>query len=101
MITTEDGIEITEAEHLAGIVEGTAETEMTMVSKVVSSRLNADILARVDAFASVAGKSRNYMIERMLEAGYEAAFSHLSKAKQKQVFHQYQENFRAFFEGAE
>jgi len=101
MITLDDGTTISGAEHLAGIVEGTAETEMTAVSKVVSSRLNVDILARVDAFASVAGKSRNFMVEQMLEVGYEAAFSHLSKVKQKEVFRQYQDNIRSFIEGAE
>ena len=71
MIELDDGTVISEAEHVAGIVNGTAETNGLSATRGTSVRLPIFLLARLDAYAGVSGKTRNFIIERMLEVGME------------------------------
>jgi predicted DNA-binding protein len=69
---------ITAAEHLAGIVEGRAETSMSGTSKVISVRLHTLLFLDLQALTHKSGKTRNYMIERLLEVGLEEVRKSLS-----------------------
>ena len=77
MIELDDGTVISEAEHVAGIVNGTAETNGLSATRGTSVRLPIFLLARLDAYAGVSGKTRNFIIERMLEVGMEETSKHL------------------------
>lgn len=94
MIELDDGTSISEAQHVAGIIEGTANTEALHAMKGTSVRLPLILLARLDAFAGVAGKTRNYIIERMLEVGMEETVKHLEDETLQKVHMLYQDNIQ-------
>lgn len=94
MIELDDGTSISEAEHVAGIIEGIADTDALHAMKGTSVRLPLILLARLDAFAGVAGKTRNYIIERMLEVGMEETIKHLEEETMQKVHALYQDNIK-------
>lgn len=94
MIELDDGTKISEAEHVAGIIQGTANTEALAVTRATSVRLPLSLIARLDAFAGVSGKTRNYIIDRMLEVGMEETTKHLDKVTLKNLNRLYQDNIR-------
>lgn len=66
------------AEHLAGIVSGTATTKTVSAMKVVSYRVPVYFLAAVDAMAKKSKKSRNSMLNLLLQVGIDEVRKHLS-----------------------
>ena len=70
--------EVTTAQALAAVIENTGEIKTIEVTKMVSYRAPLQIIARVDAFAAQADKSRNYMMSRVIEAGFDAISENLS-----------------------
>ena len=60
-------VEVTPAEQLAALVSGNAKHTISAVQRAVSARINLHTLARVDAMAAKAGKSRNDMLNLMLD----------------------------------
>lgn len=74
----DDGTFLTEAEHAAAIVEGTASTRWTAPTKVISVRLPALLFAEVSALAHKSGKTRNSMICTLLEVGVEEVTTRLT-----------------------
>lgn len=94
MIHLDDGTSISEAQHVAGIIEGTANTEALNATKGTSVRLPLFMLARLDAFAGVSGKTRNYIIERMLEVGMEETAKHLEEETLQKLHTLFQDNAR-------
>lgn len=100
MIKFDDGTEISEAQHVAGIVNGTANTEALTATRGTSVRLSLSLLARLDAYAGVSGKTRNYMVERMLEVGMEETAKHLDDDTLEKLHGLYQDNVHdMLFEG--
>ena len=94
MIELDDGTVISEAEHVAGIVNGTAETNGLSATRGTSVRLPIFLLARLDAYAGVSGKTRNFIIERMLEVGMEETFKHLDDDVLQKLHDLFQDNVR-------
>lgn len=58
-----------EVEIVAGLVSGTAQTETINAVRSVSYRVPIHLLARIDAMAELAGKSRNAMLNAVVSAG--------------------------------
>ena len=61
--------EVSQAEHIAGILSGTNSTTSTAVVRAVAYRAPIHILAVVDAMAQQAKKSRTSMINMLLQVG--------------------------------
>ena len=78
---TNDGEEITKAEHLASVLSGTGTTKLNADARPVLSRLPTWTLAEVDAMAAMANKSRNSMIIHLLDCGLEEVRKQLSEDK--------------------
>src|SRR5450830_454118 len=85
MIKLDDGEVISEAEQVAGIVEQTGTMINEGVSKVLSIRIQLRILDDVQALTQKSGKSRNFMIERLLEVGLEEVHKQLSEKTMQEV----------------
>lgn len=64
---------------VAGVIAGTAKTTSRSAVKSVSYRAPIQILARIDALASKAGKSRNKTISMLLDVGIEELFVRLKE----------------------
>ena len=67
----------TSAQIIASLVSGTGETEAVSSQRAVSARIDFGTLARVDSIAQHAKKSRNEMINLLLDAGREEVYGHL------------------------
>ena len=78
---TNDGEEITKAEHLASVLVGTGTTKLNADARPVLSRLPTWTLAEVDAMAAMANKSRNSMIIHLLDCGLEEVRKQLPEDK--------------------
>jgi len=78
MIVLDDGEVISAAQHAAGILEGTAKTTYSGVTKVISVRMPSLLLAELQGFAHKSGKSRNSVIATLLEVGLEEVKKHAS-----------------------
>ena len=94
MIELDDGTEISEAEHVAQIIENQADTQTIMATRGTSFRLPIYMIARLDAFAGVSGKTRNYIVERMLEVGMEETAKHLEDETLEKLHVLFQDNVR-------
>lgn len=62
----------TNVQMLAALVAGTATIEVNTVLRPINYRIPLHVLASVDAMAEAAGKSRNFMLNELLELGVEA-----------------------------
>lgn len=60
---------VTNTEHVAAMLYGNATTNTVSVVKVVAYRIPVHLLAPVDAMAKKAGKSRNAMLNLLLQVG--------------------------------
>jgi predicted DNA-binding protein len=78
VITTEDGEEISAADHAAGIVEGTGKTEYRGITKVISVRLPLHLAIQLQALAQKSGRTRNATVATLLEVGLEEVRMRLS-----------------------
>ncbi|MDO8291229.1 MAG: hypothetical protein Q7T44_18620 [Parvibaculum sp.] len=74
----EELIEVSAADALASIVSGTGKSTLKAVVHPVSYRAPVHLLARVDALAAKSGKSRNAMINLLVDVGLEEVLSRLS-----------------------
>jgi len=61
--------EITQAEILASILEGTGQTKTVSLIRPVNYRAPIHFLAVIDAMAEHAGKSRSFMMSRLINVG--------------------------------
>lgn len=66
-----------EAQVLADLINGEAKVETIASQRAISARINLMTLARVDAMAQKAGKSRNDMLNMLLDVGCEEVYQHL------------------------
>lgn len=71
-------IEVSMADMTAAVIEGTGNIGMNAVVKQISYRAPISTLAKVDAMAAQAGRSRNYMLTRLLDVGVDAVSKSLS-----------------------
>lgn len=74
-----NAVEVTPAEMVASLISGTATHQVAAVQKVTSVRLNVYTLARVDAMASKAGKSRNEMVNLLLDVAVQEVYGNLGE----------------------
>ena len=98
---TYDSDEVTKLDILMAMIEGSGDVEYQGAVKTVSVRMELFELANVDALAQLAGKSRNVMINRLIEAALEMVWSTASKATQKQISAARKEHMQALLETAE
>lgn len=70
---------ISQAEHVAAILSGTAKTTMTAATRAVAYRAPIHILAVVDAMAAHSGKSRNSMLNSLLQVGIDEVRENLDQ----------------------
>ena len=77
--------DVSAVEQLADMVSGRAESQVAAVSKQVSFRIYVTHLSSVDVLAARAGISRNAMVNRLLEVGLSALYSHLSDDVSKEI----------------
>lgn len=64
--------EVTPAEIVASILERTGNVKVNAVVRAVNYRAPIHLLAKVDAMAAQSGKTRGYMISRLLSVGIDA-----------------------------
>ena len=69
--------EPTQAQIVAGLISGTAKTDGMSSQRAISARIDLTTLARVDSMAQQAKKSRNEMINMLLEVGCDEVYQHL------------------------
>ena len=69
--------EPSEAEVLASIISGTGQVEAVAAQRNISARIDVFTLARVDAMAHQAKKSRNEMMNLLLEVACDEVSQHL------------------------
>ena len=69
--------EPTEAQVLASLISGTAKVKVIATQRSISARIDLATLARVDAMAQQAKKSRNEMINMLLSVGCDEVYQHL------------------------
>lgn len=72
-------VQISPAEMVASLVSGTATHQAAAVQKVTSVRLNVYTLARVDALAAKAGRSRNEMVNMLLDVAVQEVYGNLGE----------------------
>ena len=61
--------EVTQADHVAGVISGTGKNIMKAASHSVSYRVPMHLLVTVDAMAAEAKKSRNAMLNMLVQVG--------------------------------
>ena len=69
--------EPTEAQIVASIISGTGKQETIAAMRTISARIIFATLARVDAMAQKAGKSRNEMINMLLDLACNEVYNNL------------------------
>lgn len=69
--------EISEAKKVAAIIIGTGKTDSMIAMRPVSVRIDLCTLARIDAMADKSDKSRNDMINMLLDVGCESVWENL------------------------
>lgn len=92
-----DEIEVSQADFAAGMVEGTANTDYVGETKVISVRLPATMVVRVQAMAQKMGKTRNAAVTMLLEVGLEEVRNRLSDETCQQLHDIEQELFRDLY----
>lgn len=66
--------EVSSVEVLASVVAGTVKQSSVASVRSISYRVPVSLLARVDAFASKAGKTRTFILNSLVEVGLDAVF---------------------------
>lgn len=84
-IETEDGEVIREADHVAALIEGNADTNFMGVTKVLSARLPMVQVAEIEAIAEKSGKTRNAMLSMLLAVGIEEVRASLKTKTLKEI----------------
>lgn len=67
----------TEAQILASLISGTGKIEVIASQRAISARIDLATLARVDAMAQQAKKSRNEMVNLLLDVGCSEVYNNL------------------------
>lgn len=70
--------EVTNTEHVAAMVSGNGTSNLIAAVKVVAYRIPVHLLAPVDAMAAKAGKSRNAMLNLLVQVGIDEVRNQLS-----------------------
>lgn len=70
--------DVTHAQHVASIVAGTAKTNVVATAKNIAHRIPVHLCAQVDAMAQTAGKSRNAMINLLINVGLQEVRAEVS-----------------------
>lgn len=84
-IETDDGQVIREADHVAALIEGNADTNFMGVTKVLSARLPMVQVAEIEAIAEKSGKTRNAMLSMLLSVGIEEVRAGLKTKTLKEI----------------
>lgn len=87
----------TEAQILASLISGTSKIEVIATQRAISARIDMHTLARVDSMAQQAKKSRNEMINMLLDVACDEVYQHL----QEPVIEELQSREIAIFQGEE
>lgn len=69
--------EPTEVEILASLISGTAKVESVAAQRAISARINVTTLARVDSMAQQSKKSRNEMLNMLLDVACSEVYNKL------------------------
>lgn len=86
METTVEITEMSQAEIISEMVSGRADHTSQSMVRAISQRVPVTTLSRVEAMANLSKKSRNAMINLLLEAGIDSVFPLLDK-KTAKAFH--------------
>ena len=70
---------VSAADMVASVVAGTGSRSSASVVRAVSYRVPVTMLARVDALSEKSGKSRNAMLNMLVDVGLEEVLSRLSE----------------------
>lgn len=70
--------DVTHAQHVAAIVAGTAQNNSVASAKNIAHRIPVHLCAQVDAMAQTAGKSRNAMINLLINVGVQEVRAEVS-----------------------
>jgi len=73
-----DEVEVTNTEHVAAIISGNATANSVAVVKVVAYRIPITLLGSVDAMAKKSSKSRNAMLNLIVQVGIDEIRKQLS-----------------------
>lgn len=84
-IKLDDGEVVREAEHVAALIEGNADTSFMGVTKVISARLPMPQVAEIEAIAEKSGKTRNAMLSMLLAVGIEEVRAGLKTKTLKEI----------------
>jgi hypothetical protein len=71
--------DVTYAQHVANLVSGTAKNDLTASAKSIAHRIPVHLCASVDAMAHHSGKSRNAMINLLINVGLSEVRAELSE----------------------
>lgn len=91
-------VEVSQAQALAAVIEGQGEWNWRSAVRQIAARLPLHTLAKVDAIASVAKKSRNQMLEHLLSVGIDETLQHVSGEKLEAIEEQMQAQLSRFIE---
>lgn len=80
MIHTDHGEHISEAQHLASVIEGTGKTRLKAVARAFIIRAPIYLLADIEAMAKAAGQSRNSLTIQLLTVAIEETKAKLNAA---------------------
>lgn len=71
-------VEVSNTEHVAAMLSGNATTKSISAVKVVAYRVPMHLLGPVDGMAKTAGKSRNAMLNLLVQVGIDEVRKQLS-----------------------
>jgi predicted DNA-binding protein len=77
--------DVSAADQLAAVVAGTGISASSSVARAISYRVPVSTLSRVDALAAKSGKSRNAMLNLLVNVGLEEVFVRLSQDDFREV----------------
>lgn len=77
--------EVSSAEVVASIVSGTGKTRNKMVVRTITYRVSIGTLARVDSMAGKSGKSRNAMLNLLLDVGIDEVYKLFTHAEVEEL----------------
>lgn len=81
----DDDVVITDLDHLVGLVEKTASTEVNQAEKSFTIRLGWPEASLIDAMASYSGQTRNLLCASMLEFAANEVLSKMKPKARKEV----------------
>jgi hypothetical protein len=70
---------VSEAKKVASLITSQGVTDAASIMRGISARVDLGTLARIDSMADKAGKSRNEMINLLLDVGCDAVYENFTQ----------------------